>query len=110
MRISCPIRESEFRISGFDPLTSSEDICDAIASFGKCPVDHIKVGNIKRDGLRVAWVRSPVTTIAEELARMGFINIGWTNARIDFFRLKRKQCYRCWHYGHVRESCRVTVE
>lgn len=109
--VSRPARMAEFRVSGFDPLITQSEIRDAIASFSGCSLDFVSVGDVRRSpgGLRIAWVTCPVD-VAKALASETFVTIGWSSARISGIRLKRTQCYKCWHYGHTKDFCKASID
>lgn len=51
------------------------------------------------------WVRCPAVA-ANKLAGEGRIKLGWANAKVDNFKIRPTQCFKCWHYNHVRGTCR----
>ncbi|EFN72801.1 hypothetical protein EAG_08542, partial [Camponotus floridanus] len=34
------------------------------------------------------------------------VKLGWTRVKIDLLKKRPIQCFRCWHFGHVRGNCR----
>lgn len=111
VRVTRPIRMATFRLSGLDPATDGGNICAAVASRGGCRKDDITVGDIRRlpGGRRVAWVKCPVD-VAEKLTPEGRFPIGWSSVVADSCRIRRLQCYKCWDFGHTRESCGASVD
>lgn len=71
----------------------------------------VHVGYFRRlvNGTRSVWVRCPAA-VASGLATRGGMVIGWANVRIDDFKVRPTQCFRCWHFGHVRNTCRSTTD
>lgn len=65
--------------------------------------------NNMRDGMGVAWVKCQLET-AIRVAKKGTVTLGWTRVKIELLRKHPVQCYKCWHFGHVRPSCRSEIE
>lgn len=109
--ISRPVRLASFRLRGFDLSVEQEEIRRAVASVGDCPASDITVGEIGRlpSGARNVWVRCPIA-VARSLSARGHLTIGWSSAVVEFFRTQRTQCYKCWNFGHVRETCKYTED
>lgn len=99
--VTRPIKMEEVRATEFDISVSSEELREAVASSGGCGVAEIWVGPIRRmaNGLRSAWIQCPAS-VASALSASGRITVGWATVRIDSFRVKPTQCFRCWHFGH----------
>lgn len=38
------------------------------------------------------------------------MTVGWASVRVDGFRIKPTQCYKCWHFGHVRNTCKANID
>lgn len=109
--VSRSVRMANLRLSGLDPTIGCGDVCSTIASVCGCVETDISVGEIKRlpSGLRIAWVRCPVS-VAEELIFQGHLRIGWSLIPVGSYKMQRLQCYKCWNFGHVRETCKITVD
>lgn len=58
------------------------------------------------NGLCTVWTHC-LLAAAIQIASEGKIRIGWTVARVEFLKARPTQCYRCWQYGHVRNTCTV---
>lgn len=110
-RVNKPVALSELRLVGIDPSTSVDEIRQALSSASKCSTDEFKVSdiNIMRDGMGVVWARCPLAA-AHAVAELRSIKLGWTSVRVDLLKKKPIQCFRCWHYGHVRGNCRSLVD
>lgn len=106
-----PVRMATLKLSGLDPMTGGDEVRSVIASVGGCLESDISVGEIKRfpGGLRAAWVKCPVF-IAEELTSRGRLRIGWSTVTTGLYKLQRLQCFKCWNFGHVRETCKVSED
>lgn len=104
--ISRPVKLATFRLRGLDLTVSREDVKSAVALIGGCSAVDISVGEIGRisSGARIVWVKCPVA-VARSLSAKGYVAIGWSSAVVEFFRMQRTQCYKCWNFGHVREKC-----
>jgi len=106
-----PVRKAEFRLKGFDPSTTAEELREAVAKAGGCSVSTVSVSDIKRlnSGHRVAWVSCPAT-VARLLSVDKFLKVGWSTASMDLVHVKKIQCYRCWQFGHVRGVCKGATD
>ncbi|KYN12369.1 PREDICTED: uncharacterized protein LOC108767474 [Trachymyrmex cornetzi] len=73
--------------------------------------DNIKIGAIRitRNGLEVVWAGCP-TTVAARLTVDNKVRIGWTWARVETFRKRPLQCFKCLAIGHVRQRCPSEVD
>lgn len=71
-----------------------------------CDIMDIKVGEIRptQDGLRAVWVRCPIP-VANKLASMGRIRIGWIYAKVELLNVRPLQCYKCLQPSHVKQTC-----
>jgi len=109
--VARPTKMGEIQLLGLDISISDGDICDAIASACKCLRSEVRVGIPRRlaDGTRAVWVHCPAV-VANELATRGKMVIGWASVRIGSFRVRPTQCFKCWHFGHVRNTCQAKVD
>lgn len=103
--VSRSVRLAVFRLRGLDLMVDQVDVRRAVASNGGCLEADVSVGEIGRlsGGTRSVWVKCPVD-VARGLCAGGRLAIGWSSAIAEFFKVQRIQCYRCWGFGHVRES------
>jgi len=82
----------------------------AVSSAGGCSESVVSVGSPSLpSGVCVAWVRCPASAAAK-LSVSGSLSIGWSTAIIEMLDVKRKQCYKCWQFGHVRGNCRFAKD
>jgi len=104
--VSRPVVKADLRISGFDDSVIKDEIITVITEFGSCLASDIRVGQFRplRNGLNLVWVQCPLTA-AIKVSRRGKVNIGWSVARVELMKSRPVQCYRCWHFGHVRNNC-----
>lgn len=104
--ISRPVAKCEIRLVGLDCTTSADEVLEVVASSGGCLKDDIKVGAIRplNNGLYTAWVQYPLGAAAK-LTNMRKIKIGWTLARIEALGVRPTQCFKCWRFGHLKNSC-----
>lgn len=114
VRVSRPKRElklASFRVRGLDPSVTCEELRTVVSSLGGCPLANVAATEIRRlpGGLRVAWVKCPIN-VADTIAFEGHLNIGWSFVAVDSFKIQRIQCFKCWRFGHVRETCAAPVD
>jgi len=104
--VSRPVVKADLRISGFDDSVIKDEIITIITEFGNCLASDIRVGPFRpmRNGSNMVWVQCPLTA-AIKISRRGKVNIGWSVARVELMKARPVQCYRCWHFGHVRNNC-----
>lgn len=110
-RVTRPVRMASCRLSRLDPATDSSDVYSAIASSEGCSEEEVNVGEIRRlpGGRRVAWVRCPAA-VAKSLTDRGCLSIGWSSVIVDSYRPQRLQCFKCWNFGHTRETCGSSID
>lgn len=102
-----PVARGELRIRGIDPSTTTEKIKNELEALGGCTCDDLKVSPISnmRDGMGIAWINCPLD-IALKIAEHGHLKLGWTKVKIELMKKRPVQCFRCWHFGHVKTNCR----
>lgn len=83
------------------------DVIRAVALAGGCAESAVSVGEFGRlrSGGRSIWVRCPAMA-ARSLFSKGYLVIDWFSATVEFLKIPRIQCYKCWNFGHVRETCK----
>lgn len=106
--VTKPMKMAEFRIIGLDISATAEEIRDRVAAVGGCLVSDIHVGEVRKlpNGTLATWVRCPAIA-ASKLSSEGEIEVGWALARVDGLKVRPTQCFRCWHFGHVRNACKA---
>lgn len=57
----------------------------------------------------MVWVRCPLKT-AIVIAKKKKIKVGWTVVGVTLLKARPLQCFRCWHYGHVKYACRSQID
>lgn len=62
-----------------------------------------------KSGLGVAWVQCPLSALSR-LMDLGRVRIGWSSVKVESIGIRPTQCFRCWEYGHVRDSCKSVVD
>lgn len=104
-RVTRPIVKSEIRLVGLDDSVSVEEVTSAIARIGECSEINIKFGTLRpmRNGLFSIWAKC--LSAAIEIANYGKIRLGWTYVRVDLLEARPTQCYKCWRFGHLKNSC-----
>lgn len=110
-RVTNPVAVGELRLRGIEPSTTQEDILEELEAISGTPREEFKVSaiSIMRDGLGMSWVSCPLQA-AVRVAERGALALGWTRVKVELLQKRPVQCYKCWHYGHVRLNCRSEVE
>lgn len=111
VKVSRPVKSAELRISGLDDSISTPELAAAVATHGCCPVESVKVGEIRIDnqGSGAVWLRCPVAA-AKKLEASGRLLVGWVAARVKLLQPRPMQCYRCLQKGHVHAQCTAEVD
>jgi len=106
MVVSRPVVRADLRISGFDESVIKDEVITMVTEFGDCLASDVRVGSFRpmRNGLVMTWVQCPLSA-AIRISRKGKVNLGWSVARVDLMKARPVQCFRCWHFGHVRNNC-----
>ncbi|XP_059050234.1 uncharacterized protein LOC131845209 [Achroia grisella] len=106
VRVSRPMKSAELRIGDLDDSATAAEVVAAVAREGKCTVETVKSGEIRRtsSGVGTLWVRCPVAA-AKALVDAGRVKIGWTMARVFSLDPRPLRCYRCLLTGHVGQRC-----
>lgn len=109
--VTRPTKMGEVRITGLDVSTTSEEIQGCVTALCVCQDTEVFVGPLRKlpNGMRASWIRCPATS-ANILATKGGIRIGWAYARVDSFKIRPTQCFKCWHFGHVRGACKASTD
>lgn len=110
-RIDRPVKSADLHLTGLDDSVEREDIIEAIAKTGECPMEHIKVGQIRPGpgGVGSVYAQCPVTS-AKLIGKEGRILVGWSSARVQVLGIRRLRCYRCMEFGHARPGCTSKVD
>lgn len=110
-RVSNSVATGELRLRGIEPSTTQEEILMELEAISGSPRQDFKVSAISnmRDGMGVSWVICPLQA-AIKIAERGAVTLGWTRVKVDLLRKRPVQCFKCWHFGHVRSSCRSELD
>lgn len=105
-RVVLPVIRGELRMIGLDDSITKEEVAEEIAKIGACNIRDVQVGEIRvmRNGLGFIWAQCPLTA-ATKVAESGKIKLGWSIVRVELLKARPKQCYKCWRFGHLRQSC-----
>jgi len=103
--------KADIRISGFDESVIKDEIITMVTEFGDCLASDVRVGSFRpmRNGLMMTWVQCPLSA-ALRVSRRGKANLGWSVARVELMRARPVQCYKYWHFGHVRNNCQSSTD
>lgn len=106
-----PTVKGELRLIGLDDSTTEEEARSVLAGIGGCNRDEVKTGPIRmmRNGLGTIWAQCPLKA-ALQISSQGKVRIGWTIARAELLRARPLQCFKCWGYGHARNSCQSEID
>lgn len=105
------IQVSKMRVWNIDDTVDSEEVRNVISVTGDCnPVD-VRVGPICRtfNGLNSVWAKCPLAA-AIKVTEEGRIRMGWTSARMKLLEAHPVQCFKCWRFGHVRNTCKYSED
>jgi len=94
----------DVRISGFDDSVFKDELITIITEIGKCLASDVR-GQFRpmQNGSNI-WIQCPLTA-AIKFSRKDKVNVGWSIARVEMMRSQPVQCFKCWHFGHVRNTC-----
>lgn len=111
IKITRPIKTADLRLSNLDDSITTMDILQTISIAMNCNHADIRVGPINktRYGMSSAWVKCPVK-VANELANLKKIRMGWTTAKVVLLPERKMQCFRCLEFGHVKFECKNEVD
>ncbi|RLU15159.1 hypothetical protein DMN91_012153 [Ooceraea biroi] len=76
---------------------------------GEAASQYKKKGAARGTSGHTAWVQCPLAA-ANSVAAAGYLRLGWTMVRVELLRSRPTQCFKCWHFGHVRSKCTATVD
>lgn len=106
-----PIRQARLRLSGMDDSVTVDEVISTMANAGSCSEEDIRAGELRLgyNGLNQIFVQMPLAA-ALKIADHRRIRMGWSSVRVDLLRERPSQCYKCWDFGHVRGTCRSTID
>lgn len=106
-RVSRPTAMGELQCWNMDDTVDSNEVKSVISIIGDCDLSEIRTGVIRRmhSGLNSVWIKCPLAA-AIKVAATGRVRIGWTSARVRLLEPRPVQCFKCWRFGHVRNTCR----
>jgi len=109
--VSRPVVKADVKISGFDDSVIKDELITIITEIGSCLASDVRIGQFRpmRTGLNMVWVQCPLSA-AIKLSRKAKINVGWSVARVEMMRSRPVQCFKCWHFGHVRNTCNSPMD
>ncbi|RLU18815.1 hypothetical protein DMN91_009172 [Ooceraea biroi] len=109
--VSRPVMRGQLQITGFDESVSRDEVMAAIVDGGRCREADVRVSPLRQqlNGLLHVWVQCSLTS-ANRIAAGGSLCLGWSSARVTLMRARPIQCFRCWHFGHVRANCASSVD
>lgn len=76
-----------------------------------CLDPDIKLGPIRimRNEFGTIWIQYSIAA-ANRIASEGRLRSGWFSVRAEVFDVRPTQCYRYWKFGHVRGTCKSSID
>lgn len=111
VKVTCPCKCAELRVSGLVDSVNAVDVALATAKKEGCHGFLIRVGEIRRtlaDSGSV-WIKCPVAA-ANKLATAGKVMIGWTAAKVELLPSRPLQCFKCFETGHTQALCKSQAD
>lgn len=110
-KVSRPEKCADLRISGLDDAAEKQEVAEVIAKYGDCPVNSVKVSEIRRNksGLGTVIISCPVGA-ANNVLKAGRVLISWSSVRAKLLPQRPLRCFRCLEVGHVGEKCTTGVD
>lgn len=105
VRIDCPIRKTEVRITGIDGTITPAEITSKIAELTGQPSADIRIGRVAKQGRSSSAVIAMHPDSAIRLSNMRRIDLGWSTATIKTMEERPIQCFRCLQFGHIKREC-----
>lgn len=105
IKIDCPTRKTEVRLTGIDNTITPEEITSRIMELtGQSPAD-IRIGRVAKKGRSSSVVIAMHPDSAIRLSNIRRIDFGWSTATIKIMEERPIQCFRCLQFGHIRREC-----
>jgi len=103
--VSRPVIKADVRVTGFDESVIKDEIITMMMEFGECVASDVRVGPFPqmRNRLNMTWIQCPLSA-ALKVSRKGRDNLGWSVARVELLKAGPVQCYKCWHFEHVKNN------
>lgn len=86
------------------------ELVGSLAASVYCELEAIRIGPFRETvrGVQVVRARCPLNA-AIRLAELR-VKVGWSAVRIKMLQARPTQYYKCWNYGHLRNSCKAEVD
>lgn len=112
IRVSCPVKKTQVRLSGVDDSITIDEIKQALAKIGECRDDLIECSEIKffRGSLGVAWAQCPMSVALKVKEAGDKMRIGWSRIKVEVLKPRPVQCYRCLAAGHTYQRCPSRID
>lgn len=111
VNVSRPMKRAELRVTGLDESITKEEVAAAVAAKGLCPVDQVKVEDVRRApyGTNMTWVSCPVTA-AKRVTQERRLMFGWLAAQVKLMQPSPPRCFRCLEIGHIKQRCKSAID
>ncbi|XP_076765209.1 uncharacterized protein LOC143432407 [Xylocopa sonorina] len=98
VKVSCPQKRADLRVSGLDESVTPMEVAEALAAVGGCRVSEVRTGAIP-------WLQPHVKWLWQ-----GRLRVEWSDVRVVALPAGPQQCYRCLERGQVRQRCTADVD
>lgn len=112
VQVSRPMKRVELIVKDLQDFITPAEVQSSISSQGECDIEDVDCGKfrLKPNGLSgTMWVRCPLTA-ARKILDARRLKVDWFSLRVEVFKPRPLQCYRCLAYGHVRQQCTDSID
>lgn len=111
VKVSRPSMRGDVKLYNFDDSILPAEVVSLFVEIGKCSSNVIKISTIRRqrNGLNVVWVNCPIQ-LAIKVAKLGKVAVGWSMAGVELMKKRPTKCFKCWHFGHLKNTCPNTTD
>lgn len=111
--VSRPTAKAEALLIGIEETVEQAEITAELMGVGNCRLGELRFGPLRpmrsNTSLRTMWIQGPIGAMNRIIERQR-ITLGWSVIRVVPLRARPVQCFKCWHLGHARGTCKATVD